>query len=171
MRIFRLFYMKMLQIINPIKYVDYCGVKHGDRLHLYGKVSFGSEPWIIKLGDNVHLTNDIKFITHDGGTLLFRKEVPDLEATKPITIGNNVYIGVNVIILPGVSIGDNVIVGAGSIVTRSLASGGVYAGNPARYIKSIEDYFKKIQGESLHLGDLSPSEKDLALRKYYGESN
>lgn len=159
---------KILQLLDPIKYADYCGVKHGENLHIYGKVSFGSEPWIITLGDNVHITADCKFITHDGGTLLFRQKVPDLEITKPITVGNNVYIGVNVIVLPGVVIGDNVIIGAGAVVTKNLESNGVYAGNPAKLIKSIDSYFKKIQKESLHLGHLDSASKDLALREFYG---
>lgn len=168
MRITKLLCMKILQLLSPNKYVDYCGVKHGENLHIYGKVSFGSEPWIITIGDNVYLTNDIKFITHDGGTLLFRDIVPDLEITKPISIGNNVYIGVNTIILPGVTIGNNVVVGAGSVITKSLDSNGVYAGNPARLIKSLDEYYNKIEKESLHLGHLSAKEKDLALRAYYG---
>ncbi len=65
-------------------------------VHIYGKIKWGSEPWLITLGKNVHLTNGVEFITHDGGTLLFRKQVPDLEITKPIVVGNNVYIGNNV---------------------------------------------------------------------------
>lgn len=47
----------------------------------------------------------VKFITHDGGTLIYRQYVPDLEITKPIKIGDNVYIGNNVIILQGVTKG------------------------------------------------------------------
>ena len=159
---------KYLQLFKPLKYADYCGVNHGDNLHLYGKVSFGTEPWIITLGDNVHITADVKFITHDGGTLLFRDKIPDLEITKPIVIGNNVYIGVNSIILPGVTIGDNVIIGAGSIVTKKLESNGVYGGNPARLIKKIDDYYIKIQKESLHLGHLTGKDKDERLKDYYG---
>jgi acetyltransferase-like isoleucine patch superfamily enzyme len=52
-------------------------------------VKFGTEPWIITIGNNVHITDGVKFITHDGGTLLFRKYVPDLETTKPIVVGDS----------------------------------------------------------------------------------
>ena len=73
--------------------------------HIYGKVSWNTEPWLITLGNNDHITDGVKFITHDGGTLIYRQYVPDLEIIKPIKIGDNVYIGNNVIILQGVTKG------------------------------------------------------------------
>ena len=136
-------------------------------MHLYGKVTWSTEPWLITLGNNVYITNGVQFITHDGGTLLFRKDIPDLEITKPITVGNNVYFGNNVIILPGVHIGDNVIIGAGAIVTKDIPNNSVAVGVPARVIKSTDEYLEKIKRESLHLGHLKAKEKDDALKKYY----
>lgn len=59
--------------------------------------------------------------------------------TKKVEIGDYVWIGVRTIILPGCKIGSNVVIGAGSVVTKNLESGGVYAGNPAKWIKKIED--------------------------------
>ncbi|MBE7100540.1 MAG: acyltransferase [Clostridiales bacterium] len=139
----------------------------GEGCRIYGVVSWGTEPWIITLGNNVHLTNNIRFINHDGGTLLFRDRVPDLEITKPITIGNNVYIGNNVLILPGVNIGNDVIIGAGAVVTRDIPDNSVAVGVPARVIKTADEYFEKIQKESLHLGHLKYEEKDKALKKAF----
>lgn len=162
-------YFKLLYRMNCQKYVHKIGVNVGKNLHLYGKISFGTEPWIITLGNNVHLTNGVKFICHDGGTLLFRDKIPDLEITKPINVGNNVYIGNDTIILPGVTIGDNVVIGAGSIVTKNIPDNSVAAGVPAKVIKSIDEYFEKLQRESLHLGHLKGREKDRALREYYGK--
>jgi maltose O-acetyltransferase len=60
-----------------------------------------------------------------------------LEAAKPISIGNNVWLGGGVIVCPGVSIGENTVVGAGSVVTRDLPPNVVAVGNPARVIRSI----------------------------------
>lgn len=100
--------------------------------------------------------------------MLFRDRVPDLEITKPITIGDNVYIGNNVIILPGVTIGSNVIIGAGAVVSRSIPDNSLAVGVPARVIKTADEYFEKIQRESLHLGHLKGQEKDRKLMEYYG---
>lgn len=107
-------------------------------------------------------------MTHDGGTLIYRHIVPDLEITKPITVGDNVYIGTNTIILPGVKIGSNVIIGAGAVVSKSIPDNSVAVGVPARVIKTSDDYFEKIRNESIHLGHLKYKEKDRALMKYFG---
>ena len=149
------------------KYAKKIGVNMGTNCHIYGNVSWGTEPWIITLGNNVFITDGVKFITHDGGTLLFRNIVPDLEITKPIKVGSNVYFGNNVIILPGITIGDNVVIGAGAVITKNIPSNCVVAGVPAKKIKQIDEYFEKLKKESLHLGHLKGKEKDIALKKYY----
>ncbi|WP_068268453.1 sugar O-acetyltransferase [Caviibacter abscessus] len=61
-----------------------------------------------------------------------------LETAKPITVGNNVWIGGNVVVLPGVSIGDNTVIGAGSVVTRDIPSNVVAVGNPCKVIKTVK---------------------------------
>lgn len=163
-----LFY-KYMQITQPYKYAKMMGVNFtgkGD-VTFFGKCSYGSEPWIISIGDHVFITNNCSFITHDGGTLLFRQEIPDLEITKPIVIKNNVYIGNNVTILPGVNIGNNVVIGACSVVTKDIPDNCVAAGNPAKVIKTIDEYKAKLMRESLHLGHLVRKDKDRALREYY----
>ena len=116
----------------------------------------------------MHITDGVKFITHDGGTLLYRHLIPDLEITKPIVVGDNVYIGNNVIILPGVTIGSNVVIGAGAIVSRDIPDNSVAVGVPARVIKTADEYIEKKKKESLHLGHLKGQEKDKALMEYYG---
>ena len=85
----------------------------------------------------MHITDGVKFITHDGGTLIYRQYIPDLEITKPITIGNDVYIGNNVIILPGVTIGSNVVIGGGSVVVKDIPDNSVAVGDPCRVIRAI----------------------------------
>ena len=157
----------LLKKFNPIKYAKKIGVNFGQNLNIYGNVEWSTEPWIITLGNNVYITNGVKFITHDGGTLLFRNQIPDLEITKPITVGSNVYFGNNAIILPGVNIGSNVIIGAGAVVTKDIPDDVVVAGVPAKIIKTIDEYFNKIKKDSLHLGHLKGEEKDKALKRFY----
>ena len=163
---------KYYQITDPLKYAKKMGVNFSGigKITIYGKCSYGSEPWMITIGDDVYITNNCQFITHDGGTLLFRKEIPDLEITKPIVIKNNVYIGNNVTILPGVTIGNNVIIGTGSVITKDIPDNCVVAGVPAKFIKNIDEYKEKLIKNSIHLGHLKGKEKDEALRKYYNYS-
>lgn len=166
--LYRLFYRKTIGKLKPVNFAKKIGVNFGENLRIYGNVTWSTEPWIITLGNNVHITNGVKFLTHDGGTILFRDKIPDLEITKPITVGDNVYIGNDVIILPGVSIGNNVIIGAGAVVSRNIPDNSLAVGVPAKVIKTADEYFAKIQKESLHLGHLKGEEKDIALKKYYG---
>lgn len=57
-----------MQRVNPIGWAKKIGVNFPDgELHLYGRISWSTEPWIIRLGKNVHITDGVKFLTHDGG--------------------------------------------------------------------------------------------------------
>ena len=167
-RIYRVLYRDLICARNPVKYARKIGVNIRGKVFIYGKVSWSTEPWIITVGDNVHITDGVKFITHDGGTLLYRKQIPDLEITKPIIIGDDVYFGNNVIVLPGVTIGSNVLIGAGAVVTKDIPDNSVAAGVPARVIKTADAYLEKLQEESLHLGHLIGQEKDKKLMEHFG---
>lgn len=169
-RIFRKIYGRIYARVNRFGYLKWIGLNFGEDLHVYGSPikMFGTEPWCITLGNHVHITDEVRFITHDGGTLLFRHIVPDLEITKPITVGDYVYIGVRSIILPGVNIGNNCIIAAGSVVTKDVPDNTVVGGIPAKVIKSTDAYFEKIQKESLHVGHLKYEEKDKKLRELLG---
>ena len=160
-------FVELYRRLRPMKYAKKIGVNYGKNCHFYGPISWGNEAWLISMGDNVYITENCKFVCHDGGTLLFRHQIPDLEITKPITIGNNVYIGTETMILRGVHIGDNVVIGARSLITKDVPSNTVVAGHPAKVIKTIDEYLTKISKESLHLGHLKNKEKDDALKEYY----
>lgn len=165
---YRALYKSIMMKCDRVRYAKKVGVNINGQLHLYGNVYWGTEPWIITVGDNVYITDGVRFITHDGGTLLFRSQIPDLEITKPITIGDNVYIGNNVILLPGVTIGNRVVIGAGAVVTKDIPDNSVAVGVPAIVIKTVDEYLEKLKAESLHLGHLQGKEKDRAMQKYYG---
>lgn len=90
----------------------------------------------IEFGDNVFIAPNCGFYTA-GHPLDVEKRNQGLEYAKPIKVGNNVWIGGNVVVLPGVTIGDNVVIGAGSIVNKDIPSNTVAVGNPCRVIKRI----------------------------------
>lgn len=165
--LYRKLYKLIIGKIAPVNYAKKIGVNFEGEITIYGSVFFGTEPWLITIGNGCHITDGVKFITHDGGTLLFRKEIPDLEITKPIKIGNECYIGNNAIILPGVTIGNKCIIGAGAIVSKDIPDKSVAVGVPARVIKTTDEYLEKIKTESLHLGHLKGKDKDEALMNYY----
>lgn len=166
-RLYRILYRKVVGNLNPVRYAKKIGVNTKGRLFLTGGVIWGTEPWIITLGDNVHISDGVRFLTHDGGARLYRDRCPDLEVTRPINVGNNVFIGNCVILLPGVNIGNNVVIGAGSVVTKDVPDDSVVAGVPAKVVESSDDYFAKLQRKSIHLGNLQGEEKDVAMRAYY----
>lgn len=159
-----------LSKIDHVKFAKHVGVNMGKDIFIYGDPisMFGSEPWCITLGNNVHITREVLFVTHDGGTLLYRNRIPDLEITAPIVIGNDVYIGVRSIIMPGVKVGNNCIIAAGSVVTKDVPDNSVVGGIPAKFIKTSDDYLAGITKKSLHLGHLKYHEKDEALKKHFG---
>jgi galactoside O-acetyltransferase len=90
----------------------------------------------VVFGDNVFIAPNCGFYTagHPVDALERRK---GLEYARPITIGNDVWIGAGVSVLPGVTIGDNCVIGAGSVVTKDIPANSVAAGNPCKVIKLI----------------------------------
>lgn len=91
----------------------------------------------VEFGDNVLIAPNCGFYTaaHPIDTSTRNKGI---EFAKPIKVGNNVWIGGNVIVLPGVEIGDNVVIGAGSVVTKNIPSNVVAYGNPCKVIRNID---------------------------------
>jgi len=161
MWLFKFIYRKSF----PISYARHLGVQVGEHCRLLN-VSFSTEPYLIKIGNHVSATS-VRFETHDGGVWCFRADFPEIDIVKPIEIGDNVYIGYEAIILPGVTVGDNVVIGARSVVTKDIPSNSVAVGTPARVIKSLTDYKNK----SLKLGDNTKlkslkSKKNFYIKKY-----
>ena len=152
--------------VSPVRCSRWLGVKMGDNVRIYGgnPNMWGTEPFLVSLGSNVFVTSGCVFLTHDGGSLILRRAVPDLELTAPITVGNDVYFGIRCIVLPGVNIGSRVIVGAGAVVTKDIPDNSVAVGVPARVVKTVDEYLETAKTRSLHLGDLSPSEKAKSLK-------
>lgn len=91
----------------------------------------------VTFGDNVFVAPNCSFYTA-GHPLDARERNKGLEYARPITVGNNVWIGGNVCVLPGVTIGDNCVIGAGSVVVKDVPANCMAAGNPCKFIKPID---------------------------------
>ena len=125
---------------SQIEQLQERGLKIGINNIIHSPDCFDSlYPWLIEVGDNCMFSTEVKVLAHDSSTCF----VTDSAKVGRVRIGSNVYLGFRTTVLCNVTIGDNVIVGANSLVNKDLASGGVYAGNPARYICSIEEYRRK----------------------------
>ena len=143
------------------------GVKIGDKTYIEKNVVFGSEPYLISIGDNVRITSNVKFITHDGGMWVARNLgiLENADKFGKINIGNNVNIGWNVILMPGVNVGSNCIIGAGAIVTKDIPNNSVAAGVPARVISSINEYCEKNRDKVDFTKRMTAKEKRIYLEK------
>lgn len=143
------------------------GVKIGKNSEIYPNVSFGSEPYLIEIGDNVRITSGCKFITHDGGIWVLRnlKKLENGDFFGKIKIGNNVHIGINSIIMPNVTIGDNVIIGCGTIVTKNIPDNSVAVGVPAKVIEDIETYYNKNKERCVRTKNMKKKEKKEFITK------
>lgn len=119
---------------------------------------WGTEPYLIKIGNNCQITEGVKIFTH-GGAQVLRDQDPEFDTFGKVKIGDWVYIGNNSLIMPGVTIEDHVLIAAGSVVTKSVPSGVVVGGNPARIICTIEDYRKNNEIHNTRTKSLSPIEK------------
>lgn len=142
----------------------------GGNCTIFENVGFGSEPYLITLGSNVRVTSGVRFITHDGGIHVLRNKYNIEKADKfgTIDIGNNVFIGINSIILPNVTIGDNVVIGAGSIVTESIPSDSVVCGIPAKKIKNIDLYYEESLKDLDLIKTMNREKKEkYLLKKFY----
>lgn len=140
-------YERILMKVDPLKYGRRKGMKVGRNVSLAGKggVSFGTEPYLITLDDEVRISGNVKFFTHDGGTWAFRDldEYKGVAKYGAIHVGARTFIGNGVLILPGVTIGKRCVIGAGAVVTKDVPDGSVVAGNPAKIIGSTEEYAEK----------------------------
>lgn len=149
------------------------GCKIGENCEIYPSVDFGSEPYLVEIGNCVRITDDVKITTHDGGIWVLRNNgmAENGDRFGRVKVGNNVHIGTRSIIMPGVTIGDNVIIGAGSIVTKDIAQNSVAVGIPARVIESIDIYYKKNSKSILFTKKMSTKQKKDYLQSLLNNDN
>lgn len=139
---------------GSVAYARKKGVTIGNNCRIYIR-SWGSEPFLLTIGDDVTVTSGVKFITHDGSTCLVKDEQGKrYQRFAPIQVGSHVFIGVNTIVMPGVKIGSNVVIGAGSVVTKDIPDNAVAIGVPAKVVSSFADYQAKIKATCVSNSEL-----------------
>lgn len=171
---------KMQKHRNYVKFLRKRGCQIGENCEIYSSANFGSEPYLITLGNHVRVNSGVNFINHDGGVWVIRKysgekelkEAEKVDLFGKIKIGDNVHIGTNATIMPGVEIGNNCIIGCGAIVTKSIPDNSVAVGVPAHVIETIDEYIAKHSNDFDYTKELDRNEKKkYLLKKYFIEKN
>ena len=148
--------------LPPKRYAKYIGVKFGKNCLIATK-NWSSEPYLIEIGDNVQITHNVSVHTHGGGHVA-RKQIPNFDMFGKVIIKDGAYIGAYSQIMPGVTIGKGSLVAAGSIVTKSVPDGVIVAGNPAKYVCTVEEYIERNKKYNLGTKGLSfEKKKDVLL--------
>lgn len=114
------------------------GVTFGENVKIYDSFIDRGFGFLITIGNNVTITN-AKVYAHDASMNLFTGKTK----VGKVTIGDNVFIGANAVVMPNVKIGNNVIIGAGCIVTKDVSDDSILVGNPSRYIGKTSDFINK----------------------------
>ena len=138
-----------------VKHLRKTGCKVGDYTYFFSPGTVCIDPGrrsLIEIGKYCCVTRGVQILCHDYSWTVLRRTHHEIlpDAGKKVIVGDNVFLGWNCIIMGGVTIGDNVIVGAHSVVTHDIESNMVVAGNPAKKICTIEEYYQKKKNENLN---------------------
>lgn len=160
------------RLISAKKVAKLEGVKFGTNCNFMTR-NFGSEAYLIEIGNDVLVAGNVSFINHDGLSVirLAYSEYSNADNIGKIVIGNNVFIGLGSIILKGTTIEDNVIIGAGSLVKGHFKTNSIYAGVPAKYICSLDEYISKNKAQFTNTKHLNKTDKKKFFLSMYREEN
>lgn len=140
----KLVYQEKATSDSYIAYLRKQGVQIGERTTIFTPTKTLidlTRPWLIEVGNDVQIAEGVKILTHGFDWSVLKGVYGDvLGSAGAVCIGNNVFIGVNSVILKGVHIGDNVIIGAGSLVNKDIPDNVVAAGNPCKVIMTLDKY-------------------------------
>ena len=140
----KLFMYILINIYNSdqkIKHFRKKGTHIGEGCKIFS-INLSTEPYLLRIGDHVFISEGVYFANHNGATWILREKIPDIQAFGPIIVKNNCYIGKNVIVFPNVTIGNNCIIRAESVVISNIPDNSIVMGAPARVIGKADEYKK-----------------------------
>lgn len=152
---------------DPVGYFRSQGADIGENVEIFGAnlFTFGSEPYLVSIGNQVTISHKVDFITHDGGLGVARSEYPDAYLYGRIQVADNCFLGAHCVLLPGARVGAGSIIGSGSIVTGEIPPGVVAVGVPAKPVKSVEEYIQGKRHLWIDTRGLTPDAKEALLRR------
>ena len=152
-----------------IRYWRKKGMKIGENCHLE-TMAFSTEPFLVEIGNNVAIAYGTNLVTHDGGIWCMRNDLKDGDIFGKIKIGNNVFVGMNSIILPNTVIGNNCIIGAGSVLRGRYPDDSVIIGNPAKVVMkmSVQKLLYSQNPGLLSTKNIPDSQKEKIIKKHFG---
>lgn len=136
-----------------IAYLRKIGVKVGTNVILFRPFNTTIDiqnPHLLEIGNHVMITGPVTILTHDYSWSVLKRVYGDIVGNQKSTvIKDNVFIGWGATILAGSYVGENSIIGAGSVISGYLEGNAVYAGNPAKKIMSLNEYYRKRKSKQL----------------------
>lgn len=135
----------MVHATRKKRYIDGLlrkGMRLGKDVEIVSDFFFDpSHCYLIKIGDQCTICPGVRLIAHDASI----KKILGYTRLGKIDIGNRVFLGDSVIVLPNVKIGDDAVIGSGSVVTKDIPAGTVTAGSPAKILCSIDEFKERYQ--------------------------
>lgn len=146
---------------DPVRYFRGQGVEIGDDVEIFGArlFTFGSEPYLVSIGNQVTISHGVDFITHDGALRIARAKYPNAYIYGRIQVADHCFLGAHCVLLPGTNVGEGSVIGSGSIVTGEIPPGVVAIGVPAKPVKSVEEYIRGKKHLWIDTGGMTPDAK------------
>jgi len=153
---------------DPVRYFRRQGAEIGEGVEIFGAnlFTFGSEPYLVSIGNQVTISHNVDFITHDGAMRIARAEHPGAYLYGRIHVADRCFLGAHCVLLLDTRVGAGSVIGSGSIVTGEIPPGVVAIGAPAKPVKTVEDYIQSKRHLWVDTGGLTrDAKRELLIRQ------
>ena len=153
---------------DPVRYFRRQGAEIGEGVEIFGAnlFTFGSEPYLVSIGNQVTISHNVDFITHDGAMRIARARHPGAYLYGRIHVADDCFLGAHCVLLLGTRVGAGSVIGSGSIVTGEIPPGVVAIGAPAKPVKTVEDYIQSKRHLWVDTGGLTrDAKRELLIRQ------